>query len=65
MTGRTPVRYNKRLRPTTLGQNVLMIGFPSGMPAKVEAGGKVSDSGASNGYRYFEATLDAFKGNSN
>ena len=60
--GRTPATYHSSQVPTTLGQKLLMIGFPTGMPAKVEDGGAVTDTGSSNGYEFFTASTDAFGG---
>ncbi|EOD13863.1 hypothetical protein EMIHUDRAFT_212395 [Emiliania huxleyi CCMP1516] len=50
--------------PTTMGQKLLMIGFPSGLPAKVDAGGRVTNTGAGNGYEWFTGSTDSFGGNS-
>ena len=60
--GRTPATYRSSQVPTTLGQKLLMIGFPTGMPAKVEDGGAVTDTGSWNGYEFFTASTDAFGG---
>lgn len=67
--GRTPATVHWRSQqemavPTTLGQKLLMIGFPDGLPAKVEDGGMVTDTGSWNGYEYFKASTDSFGGNS-
>ena len=62
--GRVPATYRKTLVPTTPGQKLMMIGFPDGMPAKVEAGGTVTDAGRSNGFEFFVASTDSFGGNS-
>jgi len=61
--GRTPATYHKTLVPTTVGQKLLMIGFPSGMPAKVDDGGTVTNTNG-NGYEFFEGSTDSFGGNS-
>ena len=60
--GRTPAIYRSSQVPTTLGQKLLMIGFPDGLPAKVEDGGTVTDTGSSNGYEFFTASTDSFGG---
>ena len=64
VTGRTPATYHTSPVPTTIGQKLLTIGFPSGIPAKVDAGGTVTDDGSSFGYDFFKGTNDAFAGNS-
>ena len=61
--GRTPATYHKTLVPTTVGQKLLMIGFPSGMPAKVDDGGTVTNTNG-NGYEFFQGSTDSFGGNS-
>ena len=43
--GRTPATYHKTLVRTTPRQKLLMIGFPDGLPAKVEAGARSPTSG--------------------
>jgi hypothetical protein len=49
--------------PLTLGEPLVMSGFPSGIPLKIDAGGAVTNprSGPSD---YFVASVDAFHGNS-
>ena len=57
--GRTPLRF-RQTQTAQLGDEVVLIGYPSGLPVKVAAGGsveKVFDT-------YFEASIDAFGGNS-
>jgi MYXO-CTERM domain-containing protein len=44
-----------------VGDAVTMLGFPNGLPGKVDTGGTVTEDGASD---HFQATLDAFAGNS-
>lgn len=44
-----------------LGQSLTMIGFPNGLPAKIDAGGRVTDNAGTD---HFQATLDAFGANS-
>lgn len=43
------------------GTKLLMIGHPSGLPTKIEDGGKVRDASKNN---YFIATTDSYGGNS-
>lgn len=45
------------------GDPIVMIGFPSGLPAKIEDGGRITNT-RSNTRDYFEATTDSFGGNS-
>jgi V8-like Glu-specific endopeptidase len=45
------------------GQELVMIGFPSGLPMKIEDGGTVIQPNAGH-LRHFGATTDAFAGNS-
>lgn len=45
------------------GTEVGMIGFPSGLPMKLAIGGVVTRNGP-GGARFFEATVDAYGGNS-
>ena len=46
-----------------LGAELTLIGFPSGIPVKIDAGGNVVDPRGDT-LDYFEATVDAFGGNS-
>ncbi len=55
-----PVARNVRLDE---GDPVVIIGFGSGLPAKIDDGGQVTEARASVG-DYFEATTDSFGGNS-
>lgn len=59
---RQPVTLRRQDALLPPGTPVGMIGFPSGLPMKIAIGGLVvrNDSAA----RYFEATVDAFAGNS-
>jgi V8-like Glu-specific endopeptidase len=45
------------------GQSLILIGFPSGLPAKIDTGGKVVNARRST-LDYFIATVDSFSGNS-
>jgi V8-like Glu-specific endopeptidase len=47
----------------TVGEPVTIIGFGSGLPAKIDDGGKVTEA-RTNTLDYFEATTDSFGGNS-
>ncbi len=47
-----------------MDQPVWMIGFGSGLPAKLDDGGRVNDPGDETFPRRFGATVDAFGGNS-
>lgn len=54
------------IRPATalaLQERLAMIGFGSGLPAKIDSGGSVADPRAST-LDYFEANVDAFHGHS-
>ncbi len=51
-------RSNSKIAPQT---KILMIGHPSGLPTKIDAGGSVRDS---NPNGYFTATTDSYGGNS-
>ena len=51
--------------PLSQGEPLVMMGFPSGLPLKVDNGGFVSDPrGATPPLNYFKGTVDAFGGNS-
>ncbi|MBL9004208.1 MAG: trypsin-like peptidase domain-containing protein [Myxococcales bacterium] len=45
------------------GEGVSIIGFPSGIPAKIDSGGSIRDPRSAQG-DYFVATTDSFRGNS-
>ncbi len=49
--------------PVGAGAPLAMFGYPSGIPLKIEAGGRVRDPRASS-LDYFVATTDSFGGNS-
>lgn len=60
--GRTPLKLADRSEAEAPnGTSVLIIGHPSGLPTKVDGGGKVRDN-SKNGY--FVATTDSYGGNS-
>jgi MYXO-CTERM domain-containing protein len=59
----TPASVARTNGPTTMGQSVTVIGFGSGIPAKIDSGGTVTDLRAMEG-DYFETNLDTFSGNS-
>jgi V8-like Glu-specific endopeptidase len=46
--------------PPRVGQAVAMLGFPNGLPGKVDTGGTATHASSD----HFQATLDAFAGNS-
>ncbi len=46
------------------GDPLVVLGFPSGLPLKIEGGGEVIDARSSANPDYFEATTDTFAGNS-
>jgi hypothetical protein len=59
----TPAPVRKGLIPLSLGQNVAVIGSPTGIPFKIDAGGTVRDPRSAT-VDFFEATTDTFGGNS-
>ena len=60
---RTPVPIRAGATPLPLGEPVAMIGFGSGLPAKIDTGGAVIDPRAST-LDHFETSTDAFGGHS-
>lgn len=61
--GRTPAALHSAATPVSVGQSVTLIGYGSGLPAKIDGGGRVlSISGSSTGT--FSTTSDAFGGHS-
>jgi len=63
-SGHFPIPFltsEARARPA--GEDLVMIGFPSGLPMKIEDGGSVIQPG-SGSLTSFRATTDAFAGNS-
>ncbi|MFN3199359.1 MAG: trypsin-like serine peptidase [Bradymonadia bacterium] len=59
----TPAPVRPGDGPMVQGESVTLIGFPSGLPAKVDTGGQVWEPRA-NVLDFFSATVDAFGGNS-
>ena len=51
------------IEPLPVDTPLTMIGFPNGIPAKIDTGGRVVDSGEAP-WRRLDATVDAFGGNS-
>jgi hypothetical protein len=49
-----------RSEPPAAGEHVTLVGFPSGLPMKIDAGGSVSDAGGD----LFHTSSDAFEGSS-
>jgi V8-like Glu-specific endopeptidase len=60
---RVPAPIRASVTPVAQGGSVTLIGFPSGLPAKVDSGGRVLDPRAET-LDYFAATTDSFYGNS-
>lgn len=60
VTDRQPLKFRKSGRISS-GDEVALLGYPSGLPLKIAAGGFVNDN--SNNI-YFSTDLDAFGGNS-
>jgi V8-like Glu-specific endopeptidase len=58
----TPAQVSLRSAPSRVGQPVAVIGFGSGIPAKIDSGGAVTDLRTGNDY--FEMNTDTFQGNS-
>lgn len=63
VTGRIPASVRTMPGPVALDTPLTVIGFGSGLPAKIDDGGKVLDARASR-LDYFEGNLDTFGGNS-
>ncbi len=59
----TPAPVFPTREPVQDGDPLIMIGFGSGLPAKIDAGGVVLDARVEQG-DYFQASVDAFGGNS-
>lgn len=59
----TPANVASQFPSLAAGSGVVMIGSPSGIPAKIDAGGRVRDP-RSQVRDYFVATTDSFGGNS-
>lgn len=63
VVGRTPVQIQTTQAALPVGQHLNVIGFGSGLPAKIDKGGNVIDPRASR-KDYFVANTDTFGGNS-
>ena len=61
--GRVPAPVRGGDEPLQAGSMLTVIGFGSGLPAKIDAGGMVTDPRADT-LDYFEGTPDTFGGNS-
>ena len=59
----SPAPVHTEKQPIAVGAEVAVLGFPTGIPLKIAAGGFVTRNNA-NDQDYFEATLDTFGGNS-
>lgn len=59
----TPARVRTAPQALTTGQQLVMIGSPSGLPVKIDDGGRVRTARGST-LDYFVATTDSFAGNS-
>ncbi|MCB9508435.1 MAG: trypsin-like peptidase domain-containing protein [Myxococcales bacterium] len=60
----TPVPFNTAQWPVAEGDSLWMVGFGSGLPAKLDDGGVVKDDGRRGTQNAFSGTVDAFGGNS-
>ena len=58
-----PAPINLDPLPLPEGESLVMMGFPSGLPLKIDDGGRVSDPREGE-LDFFKATVDAFGGNS-
>lgn len=63
VTGRSPASVRSAEGALAVGTPLVEIGFPTGMPLKIDAGGRVLDPGPPD-LPYFVTDLDAFRGNS-
>ncbi|MEM8607461.1 MAG: serine protease [Myxococcota bacterium] len=61
--GHRPASIRPATLPLTVGEPLTMIGFGSGIPAKIESGGEVFDPRTAS-LDYFVANSDAFRGHS-
>jgi V8-like Glu-specific endopeptidase len=59
----TPARIARTNAPARDGQSITVIGFGSGIPAKIDSGGTVVDLRGDSG-DYFNVNTDTFSGNS-
>lgn len=60
---REPAPIRQSNRRLAAGTAVTLIGYPSGLPAKIDDGGQVTASRVADAFGFF-ATMDAFGGNS-
>jgi len=63
VAGRVPAAVRRVPDGLAIGDEVVEIGFPTGMPMKIDDGGQVLDPGPPS-LDYFVASLDAYRGNS-
>lgn len=63
VVGRTPAPVTRSRGRLEVGTPVAEIGFPTGIPMKIDDGGYVTDPGPKN-LDFFVTSLDAFHGNS-
>lgn len=63
VVGRSPAAVRRMDGPLAIGAPLVEIGFPTGMPMKIDPGGKVLDPGPPD-LAYFVSDLDSFRGNS-
>eukprot|EP00301_Raphidiophrys_heterophryoidea_P016273 c25831_g1_i1.p1 GENE.c25831_g1_i1~~c25831_g1_i1.p1 ORF type:complete len:332 (-),score=47.70 c25831_g1_i1:157-1152(-) len=63
VVGRVPVEVRETETPVTIQQALTVIGFGSGIPAKIDGGGYVIDPRVGK-MDYFVASTDTFAGNS-
>ena len=60
-----PAPVTQSVEPLAQDEPIVMMGFPSGLPLKIDGGGFVNDPRADvSPLTYFRATVDAFGGNS-
>ncbi len=64
VVGRTPVPVRSVDSPLELGEATTLIGFPSGIPMKIDTGGAVVQTAYAGNLVDFRTTNDAFAGNS-
>jgi subtilisin-like proprotein convertase family protein len=60
VVGRQPLRVRRSGEPSA-GDQLVMIGHPTGLPKKIEAGGQVQGTASAG---FFTANVDAYGGNS-
>ncbi len=59
----SPAPVRQEMSALREGDEVVLMGFPNGIPLKIARGGRVNNN-RSRSLDYFEATVDAFGGNS-